>query len=205
MPVNAHKTLMQKQAWKLFPTLVHRYTEVLTAEQLATILDHCLRIEAREHGALLGDALSSFDKQSHFVESLEEAHDNLKGVTQGLARLMDAYAKELGLDGATLSNSWFNVQRPGSLLKHHTHPDSRVSAALCIASDELSSKLHFENPNPLIGFLEAGQQTEFNMEMAKFKLAPGDLVLFPSWLKHGSGFEANQSEQRVVISINAGA
>ena len=97
------------------------------------------------------------------------------------------------------------MQRPGSVLKHHTHPDSRVSAALCIASDEGSSALHFDNPNPLIGFVGAEKHTEFNMEMAKFKLAPGDLILFPSWLRHGSGFEANLSEQRVVISINAGA
>ena len=196
---------MQKQAWKLFPTLVHRYTEVLTAEQLATILEHCLQIEAGQHGALLGDAKSTFAKQSHFIQALEAAHTNLKGLTEGLARLMDAYARELGLGGATLSNSWFNIQRPGSLLKHHTHPDSRVSAALCIAGDEASSKLHFENPNPLVGFIEAAEPTEFNMEMAKFKLAPGDLILFPSWLKHGSGFEANQSELRVVISLNAGA
>ena len=36
-------------------------------------------------------------------------------------------------------------------------------------------------------------------------MRPGDLILFPSWLRHGSGFEANQSELRVVISLNAGA
>ena len=196
---------MQKQAWKLFPTLVHRYTEVLRDDQLATILAHCLQLDTHRHDALVGDALSSFDRQSHILALLEQTHDNLKGLTDGLARLMDAYARELGFDGATLSNSWFNVQRPGSLLKHHSHPDSRVSAALCIASDERSSLLHFENPNLLVGFSGAEQHTEFNMEMAKFKLAPGDLMLFPSWLRHGSGFEANQSEQRVVISINAGA
>lgn len=196
---------MQKQALILFPTLVHRYTEVLTEDQLRTVLEHCLRLETHRHGALMGDAMSSFDKDAHVIEALEEAHGNLKGLVQGLSRLMNAYAQELGFAGARISNSWFNVQRPGSVLRHHTHPDSRVSAALCIAGDELSSKLYFENPNPLIGFVEAGQQTEFNMEMAKFKLSPGDLVLFPSWLKHGSGFEANQSPLRVVISVNAGA
>ncbi|HEY8879420.1 MAG TPA: putative 2OG-Fe(II) oxygenase [Roseateles sp.] len=196
---------MEKQVWKLFPTLVHRYTDVLSPGQLATIQKHCLQIEAGLHSSLLGDALSSFDRRSQLIQSMEEAHADLKGLTQGLARLMDAYAKELGFDGARLSNSWFNVQRAGSVLKHHTHPDSRVSAALCIASDEVSSKLHFENPNALIGFVGGEQQTEFNMDMAKFKLAPGDLILFPSWLKHGSGFEANQSEQRIVISINGTA
>lgn len=194
---------MQKQAWKLFPTLVHRYSDVLSPDQLATVRQHCLALEGRPHGSLLGDAQSTFDRRASFIQSLEAAHANLAGLTDSLTRLMDAYARELGFDGARLTNSWFNVQRPGSLLKHHTHPDSRVSAALCIASDERSSKLYFENPNPLVGFAMADGRTEYNMEMARFALAPGELVLFPSWLKHGSGFEANQSELRVMVSLNA--
>lgn len=196
---------MHKQAWKLFPTLVHRYTDVLTPVQLATVRDHCLSLEGRPHASLLGDARSTFDRSAHFVEALEAAHANLAGLTQGLAQLMDGFARELGFDGARLSNSWFNVQRPGSLLKHHTHPDSRVSAALCIVSDERSSKLYFENPNPLVAFAMAEGRTEYNMDMARFALAPGELMLFPSWLKHGSGFEANESELRVMVSLNAGA
>jgi uncharacterized protein (TIGR02466 family) len=196
---------MQRQAWRLFPTLVVRYSEVLAPEQLAIILPHCLRLEVREHGSLLGDAHSSFDRRSQLLASLEAEHAALKGLTSGIARVLDDYARELGFDGARLANSWFNIQRPGSVLKHHTHPHSRVSAALCIASDERSSKLFFENPNPLPGFAMAERNTEYNMDMAQFRLAPGDLVLFPSWLKHGSGFEANESELRVMISINAEA
>ena len=79
--------------------------------------------------------------------------------------------------------------------------------ALDVSEAELLTKAR-ENSKiqkHVIGFIEAAQPTEFNMEMAKFKLAPGDLLLFPSWLKHGSGFEANQSALRVMISLNAGA
>jgi hypothetical protein len=78
-----------------------------------------------------------------------------------------------------------------------------VSAALCIHSDERSSKLYLENPNPFLNLIRPDRYTESTFELAKYKLSPGDLVLFPSWIKHGSGFEANESEARVVISFNA--
>jgi uncharacterized protein (TIGR02466 family) len=101
-----------------------------------------------------------------------------------------------------MSNSWFNIQRPGSILKHHVHPDSKVSAALCIQADEKSSKLCLDNPSPFLNLLRPDTHTEATFEFAKFALAPGDMVLFPSWIKHGSGSEPNLSEQRLVISMN---
>ncbi len=57
----------------------------------------------------------------------------------------------------------------------------------------------------MIGFVGHERPTEFNMEMARFKLDPGDLLLFPSWLKHGSGYEANESELRIMVSLNTEA
>ena len=114
-----------------------------------------------------------------------------------------AYADELGFDDVKITNSWFNIQRPGSVLKHHVHPESRVSAALCVQADEHSSKLYLENPNPFLNLIRPDRYTEATFELAKYMLSPGDLVLFPSWIKHGSGFETNESDLRVVISLNA--
>ncbi|MEY2854426.1 MAG: Synechococcus phage [Pseudomonadota bacterium] len=193
---------MEKQIWKIFPTLVHRVRQVLSPMQLALIKDYCQQVDGHKHESLLGDAVSTFEKNSRFIEDLEAKFENLKGLKMGLSTLLEAYAIELGYKGAAISNSWFNIQRPGSILKHHTHPDSLVSAALCVYSDDQSTSLHFENPNPLLAFLATEGRSEYNMEMAKFKLEPGDMVLFPSWLKHGSGFEANESPLRIVISLN---
>ncbi|MEO3690504.1 putative 2OG-Fe(II) oxygenase [Roseateles paludis] len=193
---------MQRQSWKLFPTLVQRCQGVLAPDELALIRSHCLTQESRPHGSLQGDAASTFAAQARFIEALQAQIPALAGLGERLSLLVNDYARELGHPLLRISNSWFNVQRPGSLLRHHTHPASYVSAALCIASDERSSKLFFENPNPLIGFVGHEQPTEFNMEMARFKLDPGDLLLFPSWLKHGSGYEANESALRIMVSLN---
>jgi len=194
---------MEKRSWKLFPTLVNYYKQVLSPEQLSTICRHCLEAEAGEHGSFVGEAKSSFGRNAKFIEELEASYPNLKGLRSGLASLLQDFGRELGFEHVALTNSWFNVQRPGSVLKHHVHPDSRVSAALCIHANEQSSKLFLENPNPFLNLIRPDTYTESTFEFAKFALAPGDLVLFPSWIKHGSGFEANQSDARVVISMNA--
>ena len=194
---------MEKQTHKLFPTLVHYFKDVLSPAQLSTISRHCLELEAGEHESFVGDTKSSFSTDSRLIEDLEVRYSALKGLTQGLAGLIREYGRELGFDNVSMTNSWCNVQYPGSVLKHHVHPKSKVSAAVYIHADEKSSKLFLENPNTFLNFIRPDHYTESMFEFAKFDPVPGDLILFPSWIKHGSGFEANQSEHRIVISVNA--
>lgn len=194
---------MEKQSWKLFPTPVNYFTEVLSPEQLKIICRHCIAANKTDHDAFFGGAKSSFSKSSRLIEELESQYKELTGLKKGLTTLFNEYGKELGFKQLSLTNSWFNVQYPGSILKHHVHPESKASAALCIVSDEKSSKLYLENPNPFLNFIRPDTYNENSFEFIKLNLAPGDLVLFPSWIKHGSGAEPNESEMRVVISINA--
>jgi uncharacterized protein (TIGR02466 family) len=194
---------MEKHAWKLFPTPVNYFKQVLSPEQLAIIKQHCLDVEAGGHGAFFGDSKSSFSRSSRLVDDLDAAYPQLRGLKRGLSALLKEYGKELGFNDLEMSNSWFNVQYPGSILKHHLHSDSRVSAALCIESDDKSSKLCLENPNPILSLIKPDTHTDATFEFAKFSLDPGDMLLFPSWIKHGSGHEPNQSEHRIMISFNA--
>ena len=194
---------MEKQSWKLFPTPVHYFKDVLSPEQLEVIGRHCLEVEAGQHGAFIGGTKSSFSKRSRLIAELEARYPVLAGLNAGIGKLMKDYASELGFTDVTMTNSWFNVQYPGSVLKHHVHPDAKVSAALCIQADDKSSKLFLENPNPVLNFVKPDVPVESMFEFAKFAMASGDLLLFPAWIKHGSGFEANESATRVMISINA--
>lgn len=193
---------MEKTTCKLFPTIAHYFRHVLVPDQLQTILKHCLAADTGKHGSFVGEAQSSFGKTSQLIEELESRHSNLQGLHAGLSGMLREYARELGFENVRMTNSWFNIQRPGSVLKHHVHPDSKVSAALCIQADERSSKLFLENPSPFLNLLRPDTYTEATFEFAKFALAPGDMVLFPSWIKHGSGSEPNLSDMRVVISMN---
>lgn len=194
---------MEKEVLKIFPTLVHYYRNVLSPVQLNTIREHCMASACGIHGAFIGESKSSFSKESRLLDLLEVRHESLKGLCSGLAALMADYAKQYGFDSVKLTNSWFNIQKPGSVLKHHVHPDSKVSAALYVQTDSLSSKLFLENPNVGLNYIRPSNPSEFMFEFVQFQPNPGDLILFPSWIKHGSGFEASHSENRIVISINA--
>ena len=194
---------MEKQVIKLFPTLVHHYREVLSPIQLEIIAAHCLSVKSGRHGAFIGDTESSFSRDSNLVENLEATYSALQGLRSGLSKLMVSYALEYGFEGVQMKNSWFNIQRPGSVLKHHVHTESKISAALFVQADAGSSKLHLENPNPFLNYIRPENFSEYTFEYAQFAPVAGDLILFPSWIKHGSGFESNQSQNRIVISINA--
>ena len=44
--------------------------------------------------------------------------------------------------------------------------------------------------------------TNFNYRDVSVKPNIGDLILFPSWLMHGSDNEKNKSNERLVLSFN---
>jgi len=193
---------MRRQAYKFFPTLVHYCKDVLTPAELQQVAEHCLHEQVGRHDALSGDSRSSFSRHSRLIETLEARHASLAGLRDRLESLLTAYAADMGFDGVRHTNSWFNIQQPGSVLKHHVHTDAKIAAALYICCDEHSSKLFLENPNPTLNYIRPNRFTEYSFEFATFKVAPGDLVLFPAWIRHGSGFEANQSALRLVVSMN---
>ena len=59
--------------------------------------------------------------------------------------------------------------------------------------DEKSSKLYFKNPNNI--YFECDEDICITPE-------PGLLLMWPSWLTHGSGEEKNMSAERIVVSSN---
>ena len=76
----------------------------------------------------------------------------------------------------------------------HNHPMASWSGVYCVAPGEHdanqadSGKLSFVNPN-IAGnmYVDAGSamvQPPFGMSNMGYSLAPGQLVIFPSWISH---------------------
>jgi uncharacterized protein (TIGR02466 family) len=152
---------MEKRNLKLFPTPVNYFKEVLLPDQIATIFKYCLDSQVGEHGAFFGKAQSSFSTSSRLIEELEMRFPQLSGLKQGLSNAIREFGQELGFNDLQITNSWFNVQGPGSILKHHVHPESKVSAAFCIHADDKSSKLYFENPNTFLNLVRPDTYREY--------------------------------------------
>ena len=203
-------SIMQKHNLQIFPTLVTRYKDFIAPEQATAIAELCRNSDHTRHDAWIGDATSSHHLTKNFIDTIEEKIDICKGLKDDITFMVNLYAKEYGYHkDMYIFNSWFNIQHNNSVLKMHTHPGSIFSAAFFIGADDDSSKLVFDNPNTNLFYLNAALDgsvdtglNSYAYQAFIFKPSPGDLVLFPSWLKHGSYEEINQSNERISISFN---
>ena len=102
-----------------------------------------------------------------------------------------------------INDCWFNVQQKGSQLIKHTHPNATLSGALYINVDNNSSPIYFYNPVGFLDYTYIKEYTDYTFNWFKFNPNPGDLIIWPSWLSHGSNTNINETDDRIVISFNA--
>ncbi|MDP1699328.1 MAG: TIGR02466 family protein [Xanthomonadaceae bacterium] len=92
------------------------------------------------------------------------------------------------------ADCWFHVTRNGGYFTTHNHPMASWSGVYCVASGADASEpadsgiLSFPNPNTAASmFNDAGNSAmapPYSFGAMNFKLKPGQLVLFPSWVLH---------------------
>ena len=101
--------------------------------------------------------------------------------------LEDRIVKEMPVKNQRLAESWCTIQKENSTLKWHQHPNSIISGILYLKVDWDSSKLVFQNPTSMEGQVKEIQPT------------PGLLLMWPSYLMHGSGVTIKKSKERIII------
>jgi uncharacterized protein (TIGR02466 family) len=184
-----------------FPILVRRVRSFLTEEQCNQIVQTIDKSIFKQHGALSGNAGSSdYLSLEHGLNSLDEA-EKLFPIKNRLDEVLDSYTKDTGAQNVKLSNSWMNIQYKESQLLNHVHPFSVLSGALYIKVDSNSSTINFQNPNPFVDFFDVTEFTKYNFRNMWLQAKMGDLIIFPSWMRHGSN-DVNKSDERIVLSFN---
>jgi len=148
------------------------------------------------------NAYSTFDGATNFIEdvskntAVDDLHDRITFV-------LNEYANVLGQPELKLSNSWAHVQNEGSVVVDHTHPNSKVSGVLYLNTDKNSNNLVFKNPNPYSKIETPAVSNEFNFSISTIPVENSRLVMFPSWLEHGSNYNVNKTTGRTMISFNS--
>lgn len=201
---------MNREDFKLFPVLVSRYTNFLTKDQADDIFEYGKSLLLKPHPGWVGDAKSSHHITENFLSDIENNVNDCQGLIEDLTFTLNLYSKQFGYHKELqITNSWYNIQQPNSVLRMHVHPSSIFSAVLFINCDNESSHLFFHNPNMYISYLNSALEgnVDYNMgvsayESFAFKANKGDLILFPSWLRHGSSEQINQGQDRMTISFN---
>ena len=184
---------MKTSLLKMFPTTASITEDFLTDNEVEYLLQTVKNTKSKNHGLLLGDATSSHDT-GNILEKDTPIYDKI-------VKKLNEYTSAMGLYDANISHSWFNIQKPNSMIDVHNHHNSKISGALYLNVDEDSSKLIFHDIHPFHNLRERTQDNEYNFHRYSIKPTVGMLVLFPSWLNHSGG--VNQSKERIVISFNA--
>lgn len=204
--------MINVQHFQLFPTLVASYSDLLTDQEITFLKNSCLQFD----NADLEKSAAFTDEKSYsthkvnessaafnFLYKLQHNHIYCNNITDKIDKCIKDYTNTFGLPNIRIVQSWFNIQNKGSVLKEHIHELSVLSGVLYVNVDSKSSPIYFSNPlqSQLQNF-KVSTQTEMNLHKYWFQPKNGMLLIFPSWLSHGSNFEENNTDGRIAISFN---
>lgn len=110
------------------------------------------------------------------------------------------------------ADAWFHITRRGGYFAIHNHPMASWSGVYCVSDGQNDSDksdsglLNFVNPFAMAAmFVDAGtaqMRAPFSTHSRAWRLKPGQLVLFPSWLLHEvKPFEGEG--ERITVAFNA--
>ena len=179
-----------------FPTLISKEEKFLSKKECDNIIKISNNIDLQNHQSLSGNAKSCHNIYSDFLKSVDTK------IVKKLLLKIDDYSQKLGLKTLDISNSWINIQKENSQLNKHCHPESIVSGVVFLKCNKLSNKLYFYNPNPHIHYMSYNKLNDLNYSFVNIEPKIGDLILFPSWLMHGSDKEKNKCKERISLSFN---
>ncbi|MFA5683188.1 MAG: putative 2OG-Fe(II) oxygenase [Lysobacteraceae bacterium] len=156
-----------------------------------------------------------FESNFRLFEWPQESVQRLRTFCLGM--LYRAIGELNGYDIDTLkrlhvaTEAWFHIARRGGYFGAHTHPLHSWSGVYCVShrSDDPNSesgKLVMLNPLALsASYLDMGiaqLKPPYGNAHRRYRLSPGDLVLFPSWLLHEvMPFEGD--DPRITVAFNA--
>tara|TARA_Y100001963_G_scaffold6595_1_gene8508 strand:+ start:53 stop:634 length:582 start_codon:yes stop_codon:yes gene_type:complete len=183
----------------LFPIALGKVTNFINEKERIQLIKSVKDTKHDKHGAILGDGVSTHDNLLSYEHKTPIIN---RGILNRLQEQCNEYARKYGIkDNLELTNVWSNIQNSSSILDEHCHPQSILSGALYLNVDD-SCAITFHNPNPYIYFTTFHERNNFSYEWYRYVINNGDLVLFPSWLRHGNGTEVNMMNDRIVISFN---
>ncbi|MFC7290341.1 TIGR02466 family protein [Hirschia litorea] len=142
--------------------------------------------------------------------------EKIKDTAIGLAKRMSAFAAGAHDDYHWLCQMWANVSEDGASNHLHMHPGNLWSGAFYVdmggadSQPGLGGEFYFEDPRFPLSVMH---NTKFRFAdaegnpialMPQFRFKPGDLVLFPAWLRHGVNAYRG-SGTRISIAFNVDA
>tara|TARA_B100000035_G_scaffold294474_1_gene284766 strand:- start:1971 stop:2570 length:600 start_codon:yes stop_codon:yes gene_type:complete len=182
---------MKEGKIELFSTPIH----VIQYEN-NPILDDCRDVLLKLDYCVTRDDLHLSSPFSNLADFL------LKSVS----KVFDDY--KLIRDSEYITCMWANVSPSYNKHPIHLHANSFWSGVLYLNCPKPDSGwIEFKDPRQalLFQYFEYEQENEFSMRSAKMEPEDNKLILFPSWLEHGTmggNFSESKNQKRISLSFN---
>ena len=133
------------------------------------------------------------------------ADDELKDLQTIIQQHLDNYFKAIyntsNNVALQITQSWLTLSRKGESHHSHTHPNSVVSGVLYVNVAGNDGINFYRNEENLWFELEPSETNYYNSYKIHVATKVGDLVLFPSSVKHGVN-KVTEDIKRVSLSFN---
>ena len=182
-----------------FPTLVWVFdlppgeVETMNAAMAAALADMSAGL-AEYKGGYARQSETDLHSRPEFQALMRVALKAGKEI-MGFLKLADA---ELAVSGA-----WANFAKPGTSHHVHTHPNNFLSAVYYLNTPQGANTINFLDPRDQAHVIapQVSQRSAHTASQVTVEVAPGRLVMFPSWLRHSVDVNTS-NEVRVSIAIN---
>ena len=130
-------------------------------------------------------------------------HESLKNITSFFKECIDDFTKNIyqSEQRLVITQCWGNKNPKGSKHHEHVHPNSIVSGVFYLRQDPKLPPILFSKSNQDGMKLDPKQYNILNSETFILPCTAGELILFPSNLKHSVPINMGD-EERISLSFN---
>ena len=163
---------------------------------------------------------NSIEKELKYIENIEwkkqvangnfktkdsylTKHESLKNITSFFKECINDYCNTIinSKQRLVITQLWGNRNPKGSKHHEHVHPNSIISGVFYLRQDPKLPPIQFSKENQHGMKLEPRKYNHYNAETFLLPCTAGELILFPSNLRHS--VPINQSdEERISLSFN---
>jgi len=130
-------------------------------------------------------------------------HESLKSITSFFKECIDDYCNTIMNSNQRLviTQLWGNRNPKGSKHHEHVHPNSIISGVFYLRQDPKLPPIQFSKANQHAIKLDPRKYNVYNSETFLLPCTAGELILFPSNLKHSVPINMGD-EERISLSFN---
>lgn len=189
---------------ELFPTLT--YHGKFDSSLIEPLVDYIEK--TRSNDLQLRSHVPQYDPRVYVTSDELHKDRNFKDLTQALNEVMTMVAQDqsLSFKNVYCAGMWANISNNTYAHPEHNHPNSWMSGILYLKSPKGSAPTLFSDPRTQRQIIQY-DTTEDTIENGYQYVNPpveGDIVLFPSWVKHSvpPSLEMADDDERITLAFN---